>query len=70
MEQHFKIYKSIDAAYAGKILFSLQENERIQSVKVCPASNELTLETHKPITAEELKNMLNVIPDLIIEKQE
>ena len=70
MQQHFKIYKSIDTAYAAKILFSLQENEKIQSVKVCPATNELTVETDKPFTTEEFKNMLDAIPDLIIEKQE
>lgn len=69
MQQLFKIYKIIDTAYAAKILFRLQEKDEIQFVKICAATGELSIETDKPLGAEDLKMMLN-IPDLIIQKEE
>ena len=66
MQQHFKVYKPIDTASAGKILFRLQDNEMIQSIKVCAATGELTIEADKPLAAAQLKNWLDTMPDLII----
>ena len=69
MLQVFQVYKNIDAPDAGKVLFRLQHNERILSVKVCITTGELVIETDKPLMLEEVQQLLNVFPDLIIGQQ-
>lgn len=66
MHQYFKIYKTIDNASAGKVLFRLQEEENITTVSICPVTCQLVIESVKIFTIKELEKILEEVPDLIV----
>ncbi|QEC69723.1 hypothetical protein FRZ67_21370 [Panacibacter ginsenosidivorans] len=69
MKQAFKISKKIDAAYAGKVLFALEQSGIFHSVQISVATGDVEINADETISIEQVEELLAEIKDLKIEEK-
>lgn len=68
MKQVFRISKKIDAAYAGKVLFALEESGIFQSVQISIATGEVEINANEPVAIQQIEDLLTGIQEINVEE--
>lgn len=69
MKHIFKVSKKIDAAYAGKVLFALEQSGIFHSVQISIATGEVEINADDSVTIEQVEKLLTEIKDIKIEEK-
>lgn len=67
MKHVFNISKKIDAAYAGKVLFTLEQSGIFRSVQISIATGDVEIDTDEKVTIYDVEKLLAGIEDIRIE---
>ncbi|HRI21365.1 MAG TPA: hypothetical protein PLA68_10425 [Panacibacter sp.] len=68
MKNIFRISKKIDAAYAGKVLFALEQSCGIQSVHITLLTGQVEIISDEPLTIGQVEELLADIKEIKVEE--
>lgn len=67
MKNIFRISKKIDATYAGKVLFALEQSSIIQSVHITLLTGQVEIISDEPLTIGQVEQLLADIKEIKVE---
>jgi len=68
MKNIFRISKKIDAAYAGKVLFALEQSCSIQSVHITLLTGQVEIISDEPLTIGQVEELLADIKEIKVDE--
>lgn len=68
MKNIFRISKKIDAAYAGKVLFALEQSLSIQSVHITLLTGQVEIISDEPLTVGQVEELLADIKEIKVDE--